>query len=568
MAITKEHTSSDHATDIPGNNEEALELGTTRNDRSNEGSGISPENNKMIEQAKEEQRIIRGWRWALAYTSLMSTVLLFALDNTIIATIQPTIVETFGDQTALAWVGVSFVLGQSLILPIGKGYGLFNMKLLFIASLFLFEAGSAICGASPNMAALIIGRVVSGIGGSGVYVGGLTYISVLTTTAERPKYLAGVMSIWGFGNVLGPIVGGALAQSAATWRWGFYINLPIAGLFAPGYLLLLPSINVMPDVSLEKKLRMQDWVGIIIFTAFCACFCMAGSFGGTLYKWNSGSEITLWIMTVVLLVAFIFVTIYHPLVPPERRMMPVHFMRNKDLFLLPLQAFLVAGSMMMSIYYTPLIFQFTKGDDPLQGGVRILPLICMIVFGCLLNGFVMPKTGYYLPWYVIGNALLLTGAALMTTIDVNTTNSHLYGFTVLIGLGIGCFQSAGIGVVSALAPASEVNNAVSIMTVAQVLGIIVSLSVSGSVFQNMVLTYLAAALPDAKRDEISQLVTGTSGNFYQSLNTAQKFLVVKQVTVAIRDSFYYLVGITAIGFVTSLFLSRRKLFIESGSAVA
>ncbi|UKZ66001.1 uncharacterized protein TrAtP1_007184 [Trichoderma atroviride] len=543
-------------------------MDTTRNNTSNEGTGISPKNNNKEEQAREEKRIIRGWRWALAYTSLMSTVLLFALDNTIIATIQPTIVESFGDQTALAWIGVSFVLGQSLILPIGKGYGLFNMKSFFLVSLFLFEAGSAICGASPNMAALIIGRVVSGIGGSGVYVGGLTYISVLTTNAERPIYLAGVMSIWGFGNVLGPIIGGALAQSAATWRWGFYINLPIAGLFAPGYLFFLPSINAMPDVSFREKLRMQDWIGIIIFTAFCACFCMAGSFGGTLYEWNSGSEITLWVMTVVLLIAFIFVTIYHPFVPPEARMMPTQFMKNKDLFLLPLQAFLVAGSMMMSIYYTPLIFQFTKGDDPLQGGVRILPLICMIVFGCLLNGYVMPKTGYYLPWYVVGNALLVTGASLMTTIDVNTSNSRLYGFTVLIGLGIGCFQSAGIGIVSALAPASEVNNAVSIMTIAQVLGIILALSVSGSVFQNMALTYLAAALPDARRDEISQLVTGTSGSFYKSLDTAQKLLVVEQVTAAIRDSFYYLVGITAIGFITSLFMSRRKLFIESGGAVA
>ncbi|EHK39352.1 hypothetical protein TRIATDRAFT_231166 [Trichoderma atroviride IMI 206040] len=559
MAITEKFARSGYAADISEKNGKVSDMDTTRNNTSNEGTGISPKNNNKEEQAREEKRIIRGWRWALAYTSLMSTVLLFALDNTIIATIQPTIVESFGDQTALAWIGVSFVLGQSLILPIGKGYGLFNMKSFFLVSLFLFEAGSAICGASPNMAALIIGRVVSGIGGSGVYVGGLTYISVLTTNAERPIYLAGVMSIWGFGNVLGPIIGGALAQSAATWRWGFYINLPIAGLFAPGYLFFLPSINAMPDVSFREKLRMQDWIGIIIFTAFCACFCMAGSFGGTLYEWNSGSEITLWVMTVVLLIAFIFVTIYHPFVPPEARMMPTQFMKNKDLFLLPLQAFLVAGSMMMSIYYTPLIFQFTKGDDPLQGGVRILPLICMIVFGCLLNGFVMPKTGYYLPWYVVGNALLVTGASLMTTIDVNTSNSRLYGFTVLIGLGIGCFQSAGIGIVSALAPASEVNNAVSIMTIAQVLGIILALSVSGSVFQNMALTYLAAALPDARRDEISQLVTGTSGSFYKSLDTAQKLLVVEQVTAAIRDSFYYLVGITAIGFITSLFMSVSNL---------
>lgn len=364
---------------------------------------------------------------------------------------------------------------------------MFNMKVVFLTSLVLFEGGSAICGAAPNMSALIIGRVIAGIGGSGLYVGALTYISVLTTTVERPIYLAGVMTVWGIGNVLGPVVGGSLAESPATWRWGFYVNLPSAGLFLPGFIFLLPSINAMPDTSLGKKVRMQDWVGIVVFTAFCACFCMAGSFGGTLFAWDSGSEIALWVMTVVLFIAVILVTVFHPFVPPEGRMMPVQFMKTKDLIILPLQAFLVAGSMMMSIFYTPLIFQFTKGDNALQGGVRILPLICMIVFGCLLNGVLMPKLGYYIPWYVVGNALLVTGAALMSksyrkrasspenliakfhiaTIDADISNSSLYGYTVLIGFGIGCFQSAGIAVVSALAPASEVNSAVSIMTICE-----------------------------------------------------------------------------------------------------
>ncbi|KAK7697410.1 hypothetical protein SLS64_013548 [Diaporthe eres] len=491
-----------------------------------------PEHGTRTPENKEPPRTITGWKWALAYASLMSTVLLFALDNTIVATIQPTIVESFGHQEDLAWIGVSFVLGQSLILPIGKSFGMFNMKLVFLTSLVLFEGGSAICGAAPNMAALIIGRVIAGIGGSGLYVGALTYISVLTTTVERPIYLAGVMTIWGIGNVLGPVVGGSLAESSASWRWGFYINLPISGVFVPGFIFLLPSINAMPATSLRKKVRMQDWVGIIVFTAFCACFCMAGSFGGTLYAWDSGSEIALWVMTFVLFIAVVLVTIYHPFVPPEGRMMPVQFMKTKDLIILPLQAFLVAGSMMMSIFYTPLIFQFTKGDNALQGGVRILPLICMIVFGCLLNGVLMPKLGYYIPWYVVGNALL----------------------------------SAGIAVVSALAPASEVNNAVSIMTISQVLGIIVALSISGSVFQNMALRYLASALPEASTSELGQLVTGTSGVFYKSLGAGEKYLVVQQVTAAIRDSFYYLCGVTAIGFITSLFLSRKKLFLHNGEA--
>jgi MFS family permease len=295
----------------------------------------------------------------------------------------------------------------------GKAFGMFDMKLVFLISLFLFEGGSAICGSAPNMSALIIGRVISGIGGSGVYVGGLTYISVLTTPHERPIYLAGVMSVWGFGNVLGPIVGGSFADSSATWRWGFYINLPIAGAFLPGILFCLPKINAMPDTPLWKKAKMQDWVGIVVFTAFCACFSMAGSFGGTLFAWKSGSEIALWVMTGVLLIATILVTIYHPFVSSDLKLLPMQFMKSKDLIILPLQSFLVAGSMMMSIYYTPLIFQFTRGDSALMGGVRILPLICMIVFGCLANGFLMPKFGYYMPWYLFGNILLLVGAALM-----------------------------------------------------------------------------------------------------------------------------------------------------------
>ncbi|KAL2179694.1 major facilitator superfamily domain-containing protein [Thermothelomyces heterothallicus CBS 202.75] len=410
----------------------------------------------------EPKRTITGLKWFIIFTSLMSTI------------------------------GVSFVLGQVVILPIGKAFGMFNMKFLFVVSLILFEVGSAVCGAAPNMNAIILGRVIAGIGGAGVYVGGLTYISILTTPNERPLYFAICMS------------------------------LPIAALFAPAFLFSLPNINAMPDIPFKEKMRKQDWVGIVIFTAFLACFSMAGSFGGTHYAWNSGSEIALWVMTLVLFIAF---------------------------------AFLVAGSMMMSIYYTPLIFQFTRGDTPLMAGVRILPLICMIVFGYLFNGVAMPKTGYYMPWFVVGNALLVAGSALMTTITPSISNSALYGYAALLGLGIGAFQSAGVGVASALAPPPEVSNVVSVMTVVQVLGIILTLSVSGSVFTNRAILRITSALPKIPRSEATALITGASGHFYENLDESDRVVVVREIMSAISEAFYYLVAITAIGFITSLFLS-------------
>ena len=123
-----------------------------------------------------------------------------------VAAIQPSILEAFGEVQLLPWIGVSFALGSTAILPWGKAYGIFNVKRLLIAHIFLFEVGSAICGAAPSMTALIVGRVIAGLGGCGMYSGGLSYIASLTTLSERPIYTAGVAVVWGLGSVLGPVV--------------------------------------------------------------------------------------------------------------------------------------------------------------------------------------------------------------------------------------------------------------------------------------------------------------------------------------------------------------------------
>ena len=185
------------------------------------GDPTSPTSNAPdhLNKGPNMARTIHGWKWALAMTAILSTTFLFALDNTIVADIQPAIVNQFNDVVRLPWFGVGFGLGSTAVLPWGKAYGIFSVKWLFIATVILFEVGSTICGAAPNVNALIIGRVIAGIGGSGMYSGCLTYISVTTTNIERPMYMAGVAVAWGAGTVVGPIIGGAFADSAATWRW-------------------------------------------------------------------------------------------------------------------------------------------------------------------------------------------------------------------------------------------------------------------------------------------------------------------------------------------------------------
>lgn len=165
-------------------------------------------------------------QWIIIVTTMMASTFLFSLDNSIVAEIQPAIIQSLGGVEKLGWLGVSFVLGTlATIIFWGKIMGLFSVKWAYVTSIIIFEVGSAICGAAPTMNAMIGGRALAGVGGAGMYVGCLSLLSLTTTLRERPIYMASIGFTWGAGTVLGPIVGGAFAENThATWRWSFYIN--------------------------------------------------------------------------------------------------------------------------------------------------------------------------------------------------------------------------------------------------------------------------------------------------------------------------------------------------------
>ncbi|KAJ5706542.1 DNA repair protein RAD50 [Penicillium malachiteum] len=459
----------------------------------------------------------------------------------------------------------------------GKAFGKFKIKWLFISCLVIFEVGSAVCGAAPTMDPLVVGRVIAGVGGCGVYVGGLTFVALLTTDYERLLYLAGIYGVWGIGCVLGPIIGGVFAQSSATWRWGFYINLPIAAVFAPAQLFCLLAIRPQPDKSLMEGIRSLDWTGTIVFLAGATCFSMALSFGGTEYAWSSGSEIALLVMTGCSSLRVLV----------ENKLLPVGFMRTADLITLLIQSFIVAGVMYTSIYYVPLLFQFTKSDSALEGGCThasahlcprflfslkrnlyaktwiLYAVVCRRQCRCncwFRSDVSVKKT--LLTGKKLWNILLMTGASLATvTINSKTSAAHVYGYTFLIGVGVGCFQSAGVAVASAIAAPADVNNAVSLMAIeAQICGVLASLCVDGTVFQNLAISKISSILPGYSQSDIDSLTASTSSTIYQSLSSTQQSAVVDAVSYSIRRVFLYPLAVSACGFVLSFTLSRRKVF--------
>lgn len=166
-------------------------------------------------------------QWIIIVATMLSSTFLFSLDNSIVAEIQPAIINSLGGVDRLGWLGAAFVLGAiSTVIVWGKIMGVFSVKWTYVTAVVIFEVGSAICGAAPDMDAMIVGRAIAGVGGSGMYVGCLALLSMTTTLRERPIYMATTGFTWGSGTVLGPIVGGAFAENPhTTWRWSFYINL-------------------------------------------------------------------------------------------------------------------------------------------------------------------------------------------------------------------------------------------------------------------------------------------------------------------------------------------------------
>ncbi|KAI1075118.1 major facilitator superfamily domain-containing protein [Whalleya microplaca] len=519
--------------------------------------------------AEASPRQIHGVIWTLVVFGILSSIFLYSLDNTVVADVTPAVVNTFGDSFKLPWLSVGFLLGgTACVLPFGKLYGLFDAKWLYVASSVLFNVGSALCGAAPNMDALIVGRVFAGMGGNGMYLGVMTLLSVNTSDRERPGYLSFVGLVWGIGTVLGPVIGGAFVESPATWRWAFYINLCVAGVFAPVYLLWIPSFKPRAGTKSTELIREFDIVGSVLVIATLMTLIMAINFGGAVYAWNSGQTIALFVVAGVLLIAFAVQQSFVLFTSTPNRIFPVHFMRNWNAILLFLCAAAVNAAGFIPIYYIPLYFQFTRGDTAIEAAVRLLPLIFVLSAAILANGHLMSRFSYFQPWYIFGSALALIGGVLLSRIQPDTPQAHIYGFEILIGIGTGCFIQAGYAVIQAVVDPADMAYAISFMMIGQLSGIGFGLSIAGAVFVNKAISGLTALLPTAPYDDIQLTLAGTSSGYFNSLTPDIRTQVTEIIISALQKVFIPVYVGAALALVLSVCFTQRKMFKDAVAIAA
>ncbi len=415
----------------------------------------------------------------------------------------------------------------------------------------------------------------------------LTYISVYSTLSEIPIYNALIGMSWGIGAILGPVIGGAFSESSATWRWvnissvvqqhswadntclqAFYINLPLAGVLSPVYFFIFPSFVPRADIPIKEKILSLDWVGSVLNAGTFVFFMTALTFSGSLYAWNSATAIGLWVTWGVVLIAYILQQGFKILTTEERRIFPVHFLRSRTMVLLFVATGGASAAVAVTLYFVPLFFQFTRGDNALDAAVRLLPFICVYIFSVMFAGGLLPKVGWYTPWYTVGGALILIGGALMYTIGVDTTPQQVYGYEALIAVGTGIVFQNAYAVASAKVPDSEKPNAIGFINVSQIGTIAIALAMAGALFQNLGFSALKDALSEFGLPDgaLRSALAGTGSSILRGTSPEMSALAIGAVADTISKVFALVMAAGALVLVSSFFMrwERLKLDIVAG----
>ncbi|TEY39868.1 hypothetical protein BOTCAL_0449g00050 [Botryotinia calthae] len=503
--------------------------------------------------AESSTRTINGLSWILVVACISSSTFLFAIDNTIVADIQTAIFEEFDEVGKLTWVSVAFMLGAAgTNLMWGKAYGTFDAKHVYIFTTLIFEVGSAICGGAPNMNALIVGRAICGLGGIGMYIGVMTVISENTSKTERPVYLGLIGILWGIGTVVGPFIGGAFADSSATWRWGFYINLCIGGAFAPLYVFLIPNSKPRSNLSLLGRWVQIDWLGALVLLGAIACLLMAIAFGGVLFPWNSGSIIGLFVTGGILFIALAIQQSYVMGTTEEHRLIPIEYLHSKEIVILFIETACAGAAVFLPIYFIPIFFEIIHGESALGSGLKLLPFILVMVTMTFVNGFTLSKWGYYLPWYFGCSALQVIGSALLYTIERDT---------VLMAF-VGGWSQASFTVAQFLVAPKDIPIVTGFLTCAQSGGAALSLAIGDTVFLNTAQSGIMTLLPNRNSSEIQGLISGLGNSFFGTLDDNIQNAILDIIMSSFKKLFVLPIAAGAVALAFSVFLKRQKIDVS------
>jgi EmrB/QacA subfamily drug resistance transporter len=487
----------------------------------------------------------------IVFSGLMLGMLLASLDQTIVSTALPTIVGEFGGLQHLSWVITAYLLTSTASVPLyGKLSDIYGRKILFQIAIVVFLAGSLLSGASQSMLQLIVFRGVQGVGGGGIMAMAMAIIGDIVSPRERGRYQGYTGGVFALSSVLGPLLGG-LFTDQLTWRWVFYINLPLG-------ILALAVTSVVLQLPRRRAEHSIDYLGSALMVSGVSCLLLVSSWGGTEYDWLSAPILGLAAAGFVLIALFIL---------QETRatepLLPLRLFKDRIFSVSSGIGLVVGGTMFGAIAFLPVYLQIVKGESATSSGLRLVPLMLGLVGSSVLSGSLIARTGKYRVYPIAGMAIVTIGLYLMTRLDVTTSMLEVSAYMLVLGIGVGLVMQVIVLAVQNSADYADLGTATASVNFFRSMGSAFGVAAFGSILTNRLDVNLPRLLGEQQAGSglsAGALLGSTPGQL-RAMPAPVHAAAVEAFSMSLHTAFLFVVPIAALGFLLTFL--RREIPLRS-----
>ncbi|QGI68224.1 hypothetical protein CEK26_012183 [Fusarium fujikuroi] len=516
---------------------------------------------KAAIEAEKPLEYPKGLEMFFIMLALVLSITLCSLDQTIVATAVPKITDQFSRLQDISWYGSAYFLTLGAFQSLwGKIYKFFPLKTSFLASIFIFELGSLISAVARNSMTVIVGRAIAGLGASGVAPGVYTIPAFIAAPEKRATYTGFIGLSYGIAAVAGPLIGGGLTDGA-SWRWCFYINLPIGGLAILVILLTFktPAGVKVVDATLKEKLLQMDFIGTALVMGASLSLLLALQYGGVTHAWNSSVIIGLLVGFVLMIVTLIAVELWLG----ERAMLTPRLIRQRTVWVNAVWSFFFAGSYFITLYYLPIYFQSIDNQSPIGSGVRNIPLIALFSVATFASGKAITKTGTAAPYLVVSSIIVTIASGLFYTLDIGTSTGKWVGYQILAGFGYGVGLQVPVVISQAFAAPSDMAPVTSIIIFSRTIGGTFLITAAQSGFINQIIHKLSSTAPTIDPDLVTE--TGAT-TLRHNFSGAELNGILHAYVWGIKVAFAITIAACGITVITSLCTKWTNIHLKKQSS--
>jgi EmrB/QacA subfamily drug resistance transporter len=484
------------------------------------------------------------------FSGLMTGMLLAALDSTIVATALPTIAGDLNGLEHIAWIGTAYLLTTTASTPLyGKLSDIYGRKILFQAAIVIFLAGSMLCGLAQSMLQLIVFRGIQGVGAGGLMVMAFAIIADVVSPRERGRYTGYLGAVFAFAFVVGPLLGGFLVDNL-SWRWVFYVNVPV-GIVA---LFVTASVLRLPVVRRDHPI---DWLGAALLVSGVSALLLGLVWGGNEYAWGSPVIVGLLVAAAAAIAGFV---LWERRV--EEPLLPLRLFRERVLSITTILAFIVGAAMYAGLFFLPLFLQVVTGASAAKSGLLLLPLMAGLMLTSVASGRIITRTGRYRLWPIAGLGIAAVGMFLLSTMEAETSRTQSSLYMLILGIGIGMVMQVLVLAAQNAAHFRDLGVVTSTVNFFRSLGGSVGVAALGAVMTATLTSELASRLPADVQAGGSQADLSALLNKPEQIRALPPGIghaVMASIASGVDAVFLWATPLLVIGFLIAWFLPERPL---------